>query len=137
MSDLSKTKPSKNYDLLRKQFSSLKLLAVSQESTISLLSKKDNSLAQIRLDKLQASLASEKEMNALLTAEGEKLEEENALLRGYKDLANERCQFIVNSVALGYCTLPDPETTDSAHNTYRRCNLVDSYAIEDLRKQNK
>ena len=49
-----------------------------------------------------------------------------------KALAEDRLQFIVNSVDLGYCSLPDESINDPANDTYKRCNLDDAYAIAEL-----
>lgn len=75
-STLESAKPSFNYDELCKQFHSLKQLVVSQEKSIAVLSAKDTSLAQSRLDSLEKGLHSEKEMNASLTRENMRLVEQ-------------------------------------------------------------
>lgn len=49
-----------------------------------------------------------------------------------KALADERKQFIVNAVDLGYCSLPDESTNDPATATFDRCLLTDSYAAGEL-----
>jgi hypothetical protein len=47
-------------------------------------------------------------------------------------LAEERRQFIVNGVELGYISLPDCEV-DSANDTFARCNLENEYALNNFK----
>ena len=69
MSNIENAKPAEDYEGLKRQFFALKMLAVSQQSQLSVLYKKDYSLAESKLKSLQESLDSEREMNRQLTIE--------------------------------------------------------------------
>lgn len=66
---LSRVVPAEDYATLRKQFMSLKCLAISMQETIKHYSQKDYSIAESRLKSLEESLASERAMNSTLTEE--------------------------------------------------------------------
>jgi hypothetical protein len=65
----------------------------------------------------------------------EKIAELEKELAGYKQLAKERAEFIINGEELGYISLPESEN-DKAYLTFMRCQLTDEYAaIEALKEQ--
>lgn len=74
MSDVYSAKPADSYDDLKKQFSSALLLAKSLESQLKHYRNKDYSLAEKRLESLEAALESERDMNAIITNENQQLQ---------------------------------------------------------------
>lgn len=65
-------KPADNYESLLKQAWAMFRLIKSMEAAQRVYSEKDRSISERRLLELEAALASEKEMNAILTEELEK-----------------------------------------------------------------
>ena len=62
-----------------------------------------------------------------------RIAELDKLLAGYKQVAKERAEFIINGEELGYISLPESEN-DKAYLTFIRCQLTDEYAaIEALK----
>ena len=57
-------------------------------------------------------------------------------LLGYKHVAKERAEFIINGEELGYISLPESEN-DKAYVTFMRCQLTDEYAAIEALKEPK
>ncbi len=57
-------------------------------------------------------------------------------LLGYKQVAKERAEFIINGEELGYISLPESEN-DKAYVTFMRCQLTDEYAAIEALKEPK
>ena len=55
-------------------------------------------------------------------------------LEGYKQIAKERAEFIINGEELGYISLPESQT-DRAYLTFMRCKLTDKYAATEALKE--
>lgn len=68
-------KPSDNYEGLLRQFKSAIRLIKSMEAETAYFRKKDNAVSQKKIDCLEASLQSEREMNKQLTQEIEAMED--------------------------------------------------------------
>jgi hypothetical protein len=62
-------KPSKDYELLRKQFFALKRVVESQEAQIHIYLKRISEFRVGRIIELEAEVESQKQMNAILTEE--------------------------------------------------------------------
>ena len=67
--DCIKASPAENYDDLKKQFYALKTIVNCKSKELSFYKDKDYKLSEDRLRELEASLESEREMNAQLTKE--------------------------------------------------------------------
>ena len=74
--DLIDAEPAEDYNLLKKQFNSLKMLCNSMENQLSYYRNKDYQLSEFKLQQLEEKLESEKQMNAVLTEELEKCNEQ-------------------------------------------------------------
>jgi hypothetical protein len=74
-----------------------------------------------------------KKDNAELNQRIVELEKE---LLGYKKVAKERAEFIINGEELGYISLPESEN-DKAYLTFMRCQLTDEYAAIEALKEPK
>ena len=70
---IENAQPSETYEGLRTQFFAMKNLLLSMEKELSIYKKMSFDLSSSRLDELQKSLESEKEMNFILTKEIESL----------------------------------------------------------------
>ena len=55
-------------------------------------------------------------------------------LEGYKQIAKERAEFIINGEEFGYISLPESQT-DRAYLTFMSCKLTDEYAAMKALKE--
>ena len=77
------------------------------------------------------------EFNILLTrslADIKRIAELEKELEGYKQIAKERAEFIINGEELGYISLPESQT-DRAYLTFMMCKLTDEYAAMEALKE--
>ena len=85
-----KAEPHEEYEMLRRQFMSLRSLANNQIEQLSFYSKKNYLLSEAKLAELEKSLDSEKQMNAILTQEAEQLRKDNERLVRENEVYAER-----------------------------------------------
>lgn len=67
--DLENVKPSESYEGLKTQFFALKRMLQSKQAEVDVYSKYISKFKMERIIELEAELASQKEMNAILTEE--------------------------------------------------------------------
>jgi hypothetical protein len=72
----------------------------------------------------------------IIVALRERIVELEKELAGYKKVAKERAEFIINGEELGYISLPESEN-DKAYLTFMRCQLTDEYAAIEALKEPK
>ena len=66
--------------------------------------------------------------------QSDKIAELEKELEGYKQIAKERAEFIINGEELGYISLPESQT-DRAYLAFMRCKLTDKYAATEALKE--
>lgn len=103
-------KPSDDYTLLRKQFGSLKTMLNCVHQQLSFYQKKDYSLNESRLNSLEKSIESEREMNATLT-------DENQNLTRKLEIAEKALDWMV----------------ENSHESYETCASKARQALVDIR----
>ena len=88
---MSEFKPHEDYNMLLRQANAMNSLIKSQERIIAHYSKKDFEANERRINALTYSIESEKEMNAVLTAENESLRKqlENTSTQSQCDAADK------------------------------------------------
>jgi hypothetical protein len=110
------------------------LLKLAHES----LDSKDVEIAELKGKIFKQSQESKEEVSRaieIILEKDDKIAELEKELAGYKQVAKERAEFIINGEELGYISLPESEN-DKAYLTFMRCQLTDEYAaIEALKEQ--
>ena len=128
-----KASPAENYDDLKRQFFALRKLCESKTKQCSIYSKK---LAEYDRESVIARnevLNSEREMNAQLTAELEKVEQRCAELEKERDHAQRMYNSLLGDLSVGYGALSIPEC-ESHLNKFaleQRQEAVEEYKKSD------